>query len=155
MSFIVPAPPAPEIEKRIVSGPFWPDIDPVAIRAAQRIDDTVTAQRLRGALIEAISTANGDLRTWRLGQEDAGYHKLSDVPADSVDGASVHVQRYLRAVGSLAKALIMERYRDFDATGKGDKSADALIDPIADCRRDYLHAIADIQARPRTIVELI
>ena len=40
-------------------------------------------------------------------------------------------------------------------TGKGDKKAESLTDPIDDCRRDHLNAIADILDKPRVTVELI
>jgi len=153
--FIVTAPAQPETETPIVSGPFWPDVDPAQIRDAQRIDNTVTPERLRMALIEAIATTNHALRAFREAQTALGYATLSAVPADKIDEISLLVHRYLRAVGCLAKALLLERLRDFDATGKGDKKADTLTDPIDDCRRDHLHAIADIAGQPRTVVELI
>lgn len=153
--FIVTAPAADPIEAPIVSGPFWPNIDPANMRDAQRIDNTVTPERLRMALIEAIATTNHSLRAWRQEQSSLGYATLAAVPADTIDETSILEHRYLRAVGCLAKALLLERLRDFDATGKGDKKADALTDPIDDCRRDYLHAIADITGAARTVVELI
>ena len=153
--FIVNAPAADPEEAPIVSGPFWPDVAPAVIRAAQRIDNTVTPERLRMALIEAIACTNHALRAWRQTQADLGRTKLSAVPADEIDGKSLLEHRYLRAVGCLAKALLLERLRDFDATGKGDKKADALTDPIDDYRRDHLHALADILSAPRTVVELI
>lgn len=153
--FIVTAPANPAAETPIVSGPFWPDIDPAVIRDAQRIDNTVTPERLRMALIEAIATTNHALRAWREAQAALGYGTLSAVPSDEIDGTSILVHRYQRAVGCLAKALLLERLRDFDATGKGDKKAEGLTDPIDDCRRDHLHAIADIAVQPRTVVELI
>ena len=153
--FIVTAPTATESEEPIVSGPFWPDLDPAVIREAQRIDGTVPAARLRMAIIEAIATTNGALRTWREEQIASGSNKLVDIAAEEIDGVSTLVHRYQRAVGCLAKALLLERYKDFDATGKGDKKADALTDPIGDCRRDYLNALADITSRPRCTIELI
>lgn len=153
--FIVTAPAADPAEPTIVSGPFWPDIDPTAIRDAQRIDNTIPPARLRMALIEAIATTNHALRTWRETQIALGNVKLADVTDDEIDGTSILVHRYLRAVGCLAKALLLERLRDFDATGKRDKQTDALTDPIDDSRRDHLHAIADIAGAARTVVELI
>lgn len=153
--FIVTAPAAPLFETPIVSGPYWPDIDPSEVRDAQRIDNTVTPARLRGVLIEAIAATNYTLHPWRDEQIAAGHNTLDDVPCDRIDDISIHAHRYQRAVGCLAKALLLERYRDFDATGKGDKKADSLTDPIDDCRRDHLNALADITGRPRTTVELI
>jgi hypothetical protein len=153
--FIVTAPAADPEEAAIVSGPFWPNVAPASIRDAQRIDNTVPAERLRMALIEAIAHTNHQLRAWRETQIALGYVSLSAVQADKIDETSILEHRYLRAVGCLAKALLLERLRDFDATGKGDKKADALTDPIDDYRRDHLHALADIAGTARTVVELI
>ena len=153
--FIVTAPTTPADEPEIVSGPFWPNLDPTKIREAQRIDNTVPPARLRMVIIEAIATTNGALRAWREVQIANGNNKLIDIPADKIDDISILAHRYQRAVGCLAKALLLERYKDFDATGKGDRKAESLIDPIDDCRRDHLNALADITGRPRTTVELI
>lgn len=155
MSFTVPAPtPIPE-ETPIVSGPFWPDIDPAQIRDEQRIDGTVTPPRLRAAVIEAIAAANSELRAWRIGWNDLGIVTLADVPAEDIDGVSILAHRYRRAVGCHAKALLLERMRDFDTTARGDRKADTLADPIDDHWRDYRHAISDITGAGRCTVELI
>ena len=153
--FIVTAPTVPDNEPPIVSGPFWTEIDPTKVREAQRIDGTVPAARLRMAIIEAIATTNYALRTWRDEQITLGITTITDVAAEKIDDVSILVHRYQRAVGCLAKALLLERYKDFDASGKGDKKADALIDPIDDCRRDHLNALADITGRPRSTIELL
>jgi len=157
--FVVTAPSAPQLEEPIVSGPFWPNIDPKKVREAQRIDNTITPGRLRIILIEAIAATNMALRQWRDVQLANGITELAEIDADNadakIDGTSILVHRYLRAIGCLAKALLLERYPDFDATGKGEKKADALTHPIDDCRRDHLHAVSDIVGRARTTVELI
>lgn len=152
---IVTAPSPTPAETDIAIGSFWPAISPVEIREAQRLDNTVTPARLRPALIESASTTIEALAAWKIAQIELGYTTLSAVPSDEIDGASILVHRFKRAVGSLAKALLMERYRDFDATAKGDKRADALTDPIDDCRRDHLNALADITGRTRCTIELI
>lgn len=152
---IISAPSTPAAEPPIGSSPFWPDIDPVEIREAMRIDNTVTPPRLKTALIEAIATTNYALRAWRITQQALGITTLIDVDAEEIDGISILVHRYNRAVGCLAKALLLERHRDFDATAKGDKRADQLSDPIDDCRRDHLAALNDITGQPRITVELI
>lgn len=155
MSFAIPAPTPTQEEALIVSGAFWPDIDPAQIRDEQRIDGTVTAPRLRAAVIEAIAATNAELRTWRIGQQDLGIAKLTDVQAEEIDDISVLVHRYRRAVGCHAKALLLERMRDYDTTGRGDRKADALADPIDDHWRDYRRAISDITGAGRCTVELI
>lgn len=152
---IVHAPSNPVSEPPIASSTFWPDIDPVDIREAMRIDNTVTPPRLKTALIEAIATTNYALRQYRIAQQALGINALIEVEAETIDDLSILVHRYNRAVGCLAKALLLERYRDFDATAKGDKRADQLTDPIDDYRRDHLAALNDITGQPRITVELI
>lgn len=139
----------------INSGDFWPEVDPVAARQAMRLDGTVTPQRLRAALIEAIASVNGQLADWRRAQQSDGFTRLADVPADEVDGQSIQVQRWLRAVHCLATANLTERYRSFDSTAAGNKKADELDTTVDDLRRDSNWAISDITAQPRTTIELI
>ncbi|MBI2306088.1 MAG: head completion/stabilization protein [Rhodocyclales bacterium] len=155
MSFIVPAPTPATEEAEIVSGPFWPHIDPATVREAHNIDHTVSPIRLRVTLIEAIAATNGELRAWRLARQAEGTATLAEVEAEQIDETSILVQRYHRAVGSHAKALLLERTRDFDSTAKGDKEADALAPQIDDHWRDYRRAIGDITGAGRTTVELI
>lgn len=152
---IVSAPSTPASEPPISLGAFWPAIDPVAIREDQRIDNTVIPARLRSAIIEAAATTIEALAAWKIGQIEAGENSLAGIEAEDIDGTSILIHRYQRAVGCLAKALLLERMRDFDATGKGERKAEFLTDPIDDCRRDHLNAIADIAGRPRSTVELI
>lgn len=153
---IITAPPPEAPEAEIVSSTFWPAINPVEIREAQRIDNTIPPGRLRAVLIESIATANNALAGWRTTHQVVNnYGTLADVPADKIDNISVLIHRYKRAIGCLAKAILMERLRDYDATGKADKKAETLADTIDDARRDYLAAIADIIGQPRNIIELI
>lgn len=155
MTFVVTAPTAPADEPALTNGSFWPEVEPTKVRASQRIDSTITPDRLKDALIEAMASVNGELAVWRATQEAASHATLAGVPAETIDQISIHVHRYLRAVGCLAKALLVERYRDFDSTGAGNKKADQLEDPIDDLRRDARWAISDIQGLGRTTVELI
>ena len=159
MSFVTIAPPDPTEEAPISSGAFWPLVDPVKMREAQRIDSTITAARLRDALIAAISTVNAELSSFRESNIAAGYTTLAAVPADEIDTVSVHVHRYQRAVGCFAKANLIERYRDFDSTAKSgrqtERKTELLEDPIDDLRRDARWAISDIRGIGRTTVELI
>lgn len=155
MSFVTTSPPAPQAETEIVSSAFWPRIDPAQIREAQRIDSTITAERLRGALIEAIAGVNVELSAWRALRQAEGINSLAEVVADEIDEESIHVHRYRRAVGCIAKANLLERYRDIDTTARGDRKADAMESPIDDLRRDARWAIADILGTGRSVVELI
>lgn len=145
----------PADQAPITSGAFWPEIDPDAALKDKRIDGTVTPDRLRAALIDAVATVNRDLSAWKSTQIEAGYNTLAEVPAEEVDDESIHVHRYRRAVYSLAAADLTEQYRSFDATDAGHQYADKLEPPIGDLRRAASWAIRDIRGEPRTTVELI
>lgn len=139
----------------VPNSPFWPDINLSDLRDAMRIDNTVTAGRLLGAVTEAMASVNHELRDWRQQQQAKGYAKAEEVPAELIAEASIILQRYLRAVGCRAKAILVERLRDFDTTTAGDKRADRLDPTIDDLRRDALWAINDIAGKSRSSIELI
>lgn len=153
MSFIAKADAA--VETPITNDGFFPDIDPVDAREVVRMDGTVTAERLRSSLIDSIASVNEELTVWEATQVAAGHLTLADVPAKEIDGASVHLHRYKRAIYALTKANLTERYRDFDSTNAGNKKADQLENPIDDYRRDARWAISDILGIGRNTVELI
>jgi hypothetical protein len=155
MSFVTTSPATPAEEPPIASSAFWPAVDPAKVRGEQRIDGTVTPPRLAAAIIEAIASVNGELGAWRTARIAEGSATLDAVEAEQINDVSILVHRYFRAVGCTAKALLLERYRDFDSTARGDKKADELETPIDDLRRDARWAIADILGQGRTVVELI
>ena len=82
--------PKPATESAIKNDGFWPDISPSEARAAVRLDDgTVTAGRLRQALITAILEVGRDLTDWTDARRAEGHASLSDVPSCAViDGKS-------------------------------------------------------------------
>ncbi len=139
----------------IDTGPFWPVVDPRKARLAMRLDGTVLEERLRAALVEAAISAIETLSDWKFACLAEGFTALAQVPAPQVDGESIHVHRFLRAVHCMAAANLAERYRGFDATGAGARHAELVESPIEDLRRDAAWALADIQGRGRTTVELI
>ena len=98
---------------------------------------------------------NTDLSTWREEQELAGTTKLADVSAETINGQSVLLHHYLRAVYCMTKASLIERYRDFDATRDGHKEADKLELSVDDLYRDARFAIRNITGQTHTTVALI
>jgi hypothetical protein len=149
--------PAPAL---IVNDGFFPDIDPAMFREQHRIRDAVTPARAREALIAAILTVYRDLSHFALAQRAGGALRLSDVrfPDGSlpvIDGTSALVLLYRRAVFTAAKAEVVERYRDIDTTGAGQRKGEELEPSVGELRRDSLHAIRDILQVSRTTVELI
>lgn len=157
MSFIAhnsPAPQAPETEI-LVNDPFFPDLDLLAFRSAMRIDAVTTTQRARHALYTAMLDANQRLASWAERQRQSGYHTLMDVPGKAFLPHDARLHLYCRAVWSLAKANLIERYRDYDTTHAKGKDVEIEEDAAADYRRDAAWAINDIADLPRVTVELI
>lgn len=139
----------------IANDGWFPDIDLTALRAAMRLDGTVTQERLREAATAAMASVNAELATWRDAQLAAGHAGLADVPAASIGGESVQLARYRRAVYHLAHADLTERYRDYDATKSGGQRAEDLEATVCDARRNVRWALNDLRGIPRTTVELI
>ncbi|EBA7711956.1 head completion/stabilization protein [Salmonella enterica] len=141
--------------EKVSAGTFWPEILLRDLRLASRIPGRTTTSRLKFVTTEAVAHVTDQLDDWRGIQESAGYSTLADVPARMLNGESVKVYRYRRAVYSAARALILENARDVDTTEKGDRKADALEVQTDDLWRDVRWAIADIRGTQRLFVELV
>ncbi|QIL44658.1 head completion/stabilization protein [Acidovorax sp. HDW3] len=162
MTFITTANPPPQAaEPPLANEPFWPDISPAHLRAERRLDGTVTAERLAQAIEAAMWDINAELRPWQQAQELAGHQQLADVPAPAakVSGESLKVKMYRRAVYYHVQAQLAEAYRDMDTlpTGvnKEQRVLSALEIRVDGFRQQLRWALADLQDKPRTIVELL
>ncbi|EFT2530607.1 head completion/stabilization protein, partial [Salmonella enterica] len=142
-------------DEKVTAGTFWPEILLRDLRLASRIPGRTTTSRLKFVTTEAVAHVTDQLDDWRGIQESAGYSTLADVPARMLNGESVKVYRYRRAVYSAARALLLENARDVDTTEKGDRKADALEVQTDDLWRDVRWAIADIRGTQRLFVELV
>ncbi len=141
--------------EKVTAGTFWPEILSRDLRLASRIPGRTTTSRLKFVTTEAVAHVTDQLDDWRGIQESAGYSTLADVPARMLNGESVKVYRYRRAVYSAARAMLLENARDVDTTEKGDRKADALEVQTDDLWRDVRWAIADIRGTQRLFVELV
>lgn len=139
----------------ILSAAFWPAIDPADARVTMRLDGTVTAPRLRHALIAALAMVGQDLRAWRARQQAQGHAALDAVPAETLDGESLLVQHWRRAVYAWAAAELAERYRSADPTGAGRTRADDLNVTADELRADARTSIRALLGVGRDTVELI
>ncbi|WP_165831143.1 head completion/stabilization protein [Sphingomonas pokkalii] len=145
-------PPAAAGAAPIVNDGWFPDIDPADLRKARRIPTDMPAERLRDAVREAILWTNDQLESWRADQTAA---RFADVPSPPLDGSTRNLVLYQLAVGAWTKALLVERQRDVDLTGAGQRKVDELDASIGELRRDALHAVRRILGQPRTNVELL
>ncbi|HFC9834092.1 TPA: head completion/stabilization protein [Klebsiella pneumoniae] len=152
---VVVIPPPASDEPVIKNTFFFPDIDPKRVREGMRLEQTVSPARLREAIKTGIAETNAELFLWREQQIAGGVSKLADVPADDLDGESVRVFYYLRAVTSMATATLYERYRGVDASAKGDKKADSIDTTVDELWRDMRWAVSRVQDKPRCIVSQI
>lgn len=139
----------------IINNGFFPDISLLEVRNAMRIDGTVTNERLKHSLKEAIFTVNKDLIAFRKSYQDEGKTSLDDCDDEFINNESTLVYNYKRAVFCLTVANLYERYRSFDSTKEGHDKSDELLDTAGDLRRDYHFAVRDILGNHRMISELI
>ena len=152
--FIATAPTAPD-EGEITNSPFWPAISLPDLRETVRLDGTVTTARLKHAVIDAITSVNRDLADWRRARQAEGHTTLAAVPSEVINGESVHLHSYRRAVYAMTRANLLERYTDYSATGDGVKGADAKVISSDDLYRDARFAIRNILGSTHNTVELI
>ena len=164
MSFIATAPPAatgtsPSPDPLVIENDGWfPNIDLAHMRDAMRLDGTVTNERLAQAVIIAVLHVNGELDTWQWQKHAAGHLTMAAVPAGTINRESKLTIQYRRAVYSMAKADLIERYRDIDSTASSltDKKAmEWMNDAPSEQRRNAHWAVSDILGRTHATVELI
>lgn len=139
----------------ITNADFFPDLNLQEFRDSMRLDGTVTDERAQHALEAGMFDANRSLSEYMTAQQGLGFETLEDVPDADWQPLGTNVRLYLRAVWCLAKASLIERYRDYDATGAGHDQADAMDITGDDLRRDAAWALSDIRGANRTTVELI
>ena len=150
-----PVPPADDPQDIIANDGWFPEVSVAAVRNASRLDGTVTPQRLRRALVKAMSSINLQLGGYKAEQQAAGHDALGAVaPDDKLDGLPRLVMLYLDAVMSSAKADLIEHYRDFDADGSNHRLQDNAPS-IDEERRNAQWAVRDILGQTHIVAELI
>ena len=104
---------------------FFPDIDPKRVRERMRLEQTVAPARLREAIKSGMAETNAELYEYREQKIAAGFTRLADVPADDIDGESIKVFYYERAVCAMATAWMPVR--------KATRRPTALTAPLMNC----------------------
>lgn len=153
-TLVIAAPrPAETAEPPVKNTFFWPDIDLQQLRESLRYEGTVTAQRLRMAVKTAIAEVNAELFDWRAEQMAAGFRTLGAVPAETLDDVNEKVTYYFAAVEAVTAAVIVERYRGYDAGGT--KKAGEIEASADEYWRDARFSISRIGGRHGCIVSLL
>lgn len=157
MSFTAPNAPNIEAESNgtVENHSFFPELSLDDFRSVMRVDAVTTPERAIQVLKTAMLEANGRLWEWARYHMIEGITKIEETPPRPGHPAGANKHLYLQAVWSLAKALLIERYRDYDTTNTGNKKADMLEDTAEDHRRNAAWAINDITGTARATVELI
>lgn len=140
-------------EEQISNDGFFPSISLADFRNQARLDGTVTTPRLKDAVIEAMASVNQELDN--LKQQYQAQGDFSQIICSKINGESLMVYRYRRAVTCLALANLYERYTSYDTTNDGEKKAELLNESIDELRRDARFAISDLLKIRRVNVELI
>ncbi|WP_413742290.1 head completion/stabilization protein [Sodalis sp. RH15] len=155
-SLVIPAPrPDAEAEPLIQNTSFWPAVDPAMMRDILRYEGTITPLRLRHALKSAIAEVNTELWEYRKEQMTLGFTTLEDVPADHIDGESIKLSEYRRAVSAITAASLTERYRGYDASAHGGKKAEEMESRIDDLWRDARISISNVAGKRHCIIGLL
>lgn len=139
----------------ITNDGWWPDLDGEAVRAALRLDSSISAMRLEVAIVNAVLSVNRDLDTYKQAQQALGHATLAAIPGPLIQGVTRPVHLYLRAVYCTAGAELAERYRSYDSSNAGDKNAEELTPSIDEYRRDARWAERDLLGVSRATVELL
>lgn len=149
------APAEPQAEAVVTNDGWFPNVEPADLRKDVRVRDAVTSDRLRGAIVRAMITVNRQLQSWKTMHVADGRASLAAIPADMIDGKSQFVQLYAAAIAAATKVELVERYRDIDLTGAGQRQVDELDASLGELRRDMIYAVRDLRGEGRTVVDLI
>ncbi|KPN28870.1 phage head completion protein (GPL) [Halolamina pelagica] len=145
----------PEDTPSLANNGFWPDIKPADFREATRLDGTVTAPRLVQALQIAMADINRQLSEWQQARQNDGAATLDDVTSPDWAGPDHYAVLYRRAVYATAHASLLERYRDVSATMKATSAVTPRTWPPMTYAGMPVGAVAEIEGRHHTTVELI
>ena len=143
----------PSISSALTNDGFFPDFNLESVRAALRLDGSITDARLMPACVSAVIETNADLAP--LKEKYQEFDQLELAPSDRINDESILIHLYRRAVYCNVGAELAERYRSYDATAAGNQRADDLTPSIDEYRRDARFAIRDLLKMVRVTVELI
>ena len=152
----IPAPNTTAAPAVMACGPFWPDLDLGLLQKSIRVDQVVTAERLREVARSAVLDIMDELDIWRRDQVAAGFSTLADVPGrHQVDEQSDYQVRWMRAVQSVVAADLADRQLGQSARSAGMDRVEELAADIDVHRRNVTYAVRDFLGRPRVIAEAI
>lgn len=147
--------PAPEADDVVCDG-WWPNINLTLLRGIVRLDTTVSTERLRDAVQNAMLDMGQELAAWRAEQEAAGHESLAEVPGRrEAAGESDYVVRWRRGIYSIVGADLGERMMGQATSGPGEARAELHRLDIDVHLRNVRYAVRDFLGQPRIIAEAL
>lgn len=143
------------IDTEIANSAFYPTLKVGDFAKAMRVEYLAAEPRIAHCLKHAMLDVNRQLAHWTQSHIDEGQSTLANIATPVWMPENGNTELYLRAVWSLAKAQLIERWRDYDSTASGDKKTEKSEASADDLRRDSAWAISDLTGQFRSLVELI
>ncbi|MFA9487183.1 MULTISPECIES: head completion/stabilization protein [unclassified Moraxella] len=134
----------------IGGGEFFPLISVADVRDFVRVDGSVTDVRLHQLVLEEVLDVQR-LLTLLMAKAE----RLTDLSTVFIDGKNAFEVWYFSAIANGVGAKVCEKYRNYDSTNKGSEKAMELSATIDEYRRNKMWALAQMQGRNQTVVELI
>ena len=119
---------ARDLPKTITNAYFWPAIDPQVFVDQYRIPQELPDDTIVNHLERSMNEANIALDEYKLEMILIGFEKLADVLADHINGSSVKVTAYTRAVYCFAKASLLEEMQTLDRRKDADNLAKTSVE---------------------------
>ena len=107
----------------IVNQPFWPALDLAELINQYRTPSDLPAETIATSLIQAMVIVNSRLNSYRQNQQSAGFNELESSPSEQINGQSIQLILYKRAVFCQAKAIILRDWPAIDRRSDGENLA--------------------------------
>lgn len=132
---------------------FWPDLDLEAFQRERGIPPDINYRTVSQALLAAVGEINSALQAFAASQSRRGYATAADVPGPALDGVSVLVAQYIKAVHARAKADLLGEFaaisrREDNTNQDAPQTKAALLSEAA-------FALRAIKGRKRVGVRLV
>ena len=141
-----------EDSQTVTNDGFYPDLIVQEFRDMMRADKSIALDRVIAVLTQSVISINRELIGWRQNITEA---TLAEVSSPVINGKTELVHLYIAAVYNLAKALLIENYRDYDSTKSGHDKAEQMETRIDDCMRVSRESIRAFLGQPRVTIDLI
>ncbi|USE39134.1 head completion/stabilization protein [Endozoicomonas sp. SCSIO W0465] len=142
-------------EGLISNQPFWPELNLQDFVVNYRVPNDMNVKTVREHLIQAMTDINLRLSEFRSEYTEMDVVDLANVPAEAIDGESILVILYRRAVFCRAKASICRDFPTIDRREPADNQAKSAPETEAVYLRFADEAIRQMLNLSDITVELI